>query len=49
MAHGDHTMDLGPADATYDLRFIDALVIHHQGAVTRADSALGQSQRSEIY
>lgn len=46
--HGDHAMDLGPADATYDLRFIDAMVIHHQGAVIMAEAALEQSQRPEI-
>lgn len=48
MAHGNHAMDLGPADATYDLRFIDAMVIHHQGAVMMAEAALEHSQRPEI-
>jgi len=48
MGHGDHAMDLGPADATYDLRFIDAMVIHHQGAVLMAEAALEHSQRPEI-
>lgn len=47
-AHGDHAMDLGPADATYDLRFIDAMILHHEGAVTMAEAALAQSQRPEI-
>lgn len=44
----DHAMDLGPADATYDLRFIDAMGIHHQGAVAMAEAALTHSQRPEI-
>lgn len=46
----DHThgMDLGPADATYDLRFLDAMVVHHQGAVTMAETALKHSQRPEV-
>ncbi len=49
-AHGadGHAMDLGPADATYDLRFIDGMVPHHEGAVTMAEAALDNSQRSEI-
>ncbi|WP_081973022.1 DUF305 domain-containing protein [Leptolyngbya sp. KIOST-1] len=49
-AHGghDHAMDLGPADATYDLRFIDAMIPHHEGAVTMAEAALQHSQRPEI-
>lgn len=53
MNHGsgkNHTMamDLGPADANYDLRFVDAMIPHHQGAVTMAQDALTKSQRSEI-
>lgn len=43
-----HSMDLGPANATYDLRFLDAMVVHHQGAVTMAETALKHSQRAEI-
>ncbi len=42
------TMDLGPADANYDLRFIDAMTPHHQGAVEMAQEALKKSQRPEI-
>ncbi len=33
------TMDLGPADANYDLRFIDAMTPHHQGAVEMAQGS----------
>ena len=36
MNHGmnhNMSMDLGPADADYDLRFIDGMTVHHQGAV----------------
>jgi len=43
-----HTMDLGPADATYDLRFIDAMIMHHEGAITMAEAALANSEREEI-
>jgi len=42
------TMDLGPADANYDLRFIDAMIPHHQGAVEMAQQALAKSKRPEI-
>lgn len=38
-----HSMmhDLGPADSTYDLRFIDAMIQHHRGAVVMAQNTLG--------
>lgn len=42
------SMDLGPADADYDLRFVDAMIPHHQGAVAMAEEALKKSQRPEI-
>ncbi len=41
-------MDLGSADANYDLRFIDAMTPHHQGAVEMAKEAQQKSQRPEI-
>ncbi len=53
MMHGGqgdagHAMDLGPADATYDLRFIDGMIPHHEGALVMAEAALENSQRPEI-
>lgn len=48
MAHGSTNMDLGPKDATFDLRFIDGMIPHHQGAVAMAQEALEKSQRPEI-
>jgi uncharacterized protein (DUF305 family) len=52
MDHGgmkmNHGMDLGPADADYDLRFIDAMTPHHEGAVVMAKAALQKSKRPEI-
>ncbi|MBF2004484.1 DUF305 domain-containing protein [Chlorogloeopsis sp. ULAP01] len=52
MNHGgmNHSMamDLGPADANYDLRFIDAMTLHHRGAIAMAKEAEQKSQRSEI-
>ena len=41
-------MDLGPADAQFDLRFMDAMIAHHQGAITMSEDALKKSQRSEV-
>ncbi|WP_179072247.1 DUF305 domain-containing protein [Nostoc sp. C057] len=41
-------MDLGPADANFDLRFIDAMIPHHQGAVEMAKEAQVKSKRPEI-
>lgn len=50
MSMGDHamTMDLGPKDDEFDLRFIDGMILHHQGAITMAEAALQNSQRAEI-
>ncbi|KAB8314356.1 DUF305 domain-containing protein [Tolypothrix campylonemoides VB511288] len=53
MHHGSGTnhsmaMDLGPADANYDLRFIDAMIPHHQGATEMAKEAQQKSKRPEI-
>lgn len=47
-SHMDHAMDLGPADGNYDLRFIDAMILHHQGAIDMAQEAQEKSQRPEI-
>jgi uncharacterized protein (DUF305 family) len=41
-------MDLGAADVNYDLRFIDAMMMHHEGAVIMATEALEKSKRPEI-
>lgn len=40
--------DLGAADAQFDLRFINAMIPHHEGAVTMAKDALNKSKHSEI-
>lgn len=44
----DMEMDLGTADANYDLRFIDAMAMHHQSAVVMAREAQEKSKRPEI-
>lgn len=41
-------MDMGPADDNFELRFINAMVPHHQGAVAMAGEALLRSDRLEI-
>ncbi len=46
MSHS--AMDLGGADADYDLRFIDGMTPHHQGAIAMAEDVLKNSQRSEL-
>jgi uncharacterized protein (DUF305 family) len=43
-----HNMDLGPADADYDLRFIDAMLPHHEGALVMAREVLQKSKRPEL-
>jgi uncharacterized protein (DUF305 family) len=45
---GKMSMDLGPADASLDLRFIDAMTPHHQGAVEMAKEAQQKSKRPEV-
>jgi uncharacterized protein (DUF305 family) len=42
------SMDLGPADANFDLRFIDGMTPHHEGAVVMAKEAVQKSKRPEI-
>ncbi|MBW4633048.1 MAG: DUF305 domain-containing protein [Iphinoe sp. HA4291-MV1] len=46
--HHSTAMDNGPADANYDLRFIDAMIPHHQGATQMAKEAQQKSKRPEI-
>jgi len=48
MADHAMTMDLGPKDAEFDLRFIDGMILHHQGAIAMAEAALQNSQRAEM-
>ncbi|MGM3308493.1 DUF305 domain-containing protein [Anabaena sp. WFMT] len=48
MMNHSMTMDLGPADTNYDLRFIDAMIPHHQGAIVMAKEIEQKSKRPEI-
>lgn len=49
---GDHgtsmTQDLGVADKEFDLRFMNAMVQHHQGAIDMANDILKTTQREEV-
>ncbi|HEY9597545.1 MAG TPA: DUF305 domain-containing protein, partial [Cyanophyceae cyanobacterium] len=40
--------DLGAADDQFDLRFINAMIPHHQGAIDMAQQALEKSDRADI-
>ena len=44
-AHAGHGHDVGPAGASYDLRFIDGMVQHHTGALRMSEFVfdIGQS------
>lgn len=42
------SMDLGAADDQFDLRFLNAMIPHHEGAVVMANDALSKSTRPEI-
>jgi uncharacterized protein (DUF305 family) len=44
----NHSMDVGPADANYELRFIDSMIPHHQGGVVMAQEVLQKSKRPEL-
>jgi uncharacterized protein (DUF305 family) len=53
MHHGsgmnqNRSMTVGPADKEYDLRFIDSMLLHHEGAVNMARTAIKNSRRGEI-
>jgi uncharacterized protein (DUF305 family) len=44
----NHNMDVGPAGANYDLRFLDSMIPHHQGALVMAQEVLEKSKRPEL-
>ena len=48
MMNHSASMELGPADAEYDLRFMDAMTPHHEGAVVMAKEAQQKSKRPEM-
>jgi uncharacterized protein (DUF305 family) len=42
------SMSLGKADAKFDLRFLNGMIPHHEGAVIMAQDLLKKSKRSEM-
>ena len=42
-----NTMDLGRADRTLDLRYVNAMIAHHRGAMLLAEQAK-ESERTEV-
>lgn len=48
MDHSSMSMDLGPQDENFDLRFVDGMIPHHEGGVIMAQDALRNSKRAEI-
>jgi uncharacterized protein (DUF305 family) len=40
--------DLGAADAEFDLRFLNAMIPHHEGALVMAKDVLSKSKRPEM-
>lgn len=46
--YSQREMDLGIADRWLDLRYVNAMVAHHRGAMLMAEQAEKNSQRSEI-
>jgi uncharacterized protein (DUF305 family) len=42
------SMSLGKADAGFDRRFLDAMIPHHQGAVTMGQDLLLKSKRPQM-
>lgn len=43
-----HKNNLGAADKSYDLRFIEIMVEHHESAIKMAEDAKKKSERKEI-
>jgi uncharacterized protein (DUF305 family) len=44
----DPFMGIAPATEPYDERFLDEMVVHHEGAIQSARRMIGRSQRPEL-
>jgi uncharacterized protein (DUF305 family) len=42
------SMSLGQSDAEFDRRFLDAMISHHEGAVTMGKDLLQKSRRIQM-
>jgi uncharacterized protein (DUF305 family) len=43
-----NTMSLGQADRTFDLRYINAMIVHHRGAMLFAEQLAKNTERPEM-
>lgn len=43
-----YTMDLGPADRSFDLRYINTMIAHHRGAMLLAEQLKEKTTRPEM-
>jgi len=48
MAGMDHSTMPNTSDTPYDARFIDSMIVHHEGAIAMAQQALETTERPEI-
>lgn len=48
MAGMDHSTMSDTSDTPYDARFIDSMIVHHEGALAMAQQALEAAERTEI-
>jgi uncharacterized protein (DUF305 family) len=46
--HEKNTMNLGAADRTFDLRYINAMITHHRGAILLAEQLQKNTDRPEM-
>jgi uncharacterized protein (DUF305 family) len=44
----EESMDLGPADRTFDLRYVNAMIAHHRGAMLLAEELRSKTARPEM-
>jgi uncharacterized protein (DUF305 family) len=48
MDHDTHATHSNDSDAPFDARFIDGMIVHHEGAVVMAEQALAEASRPEL-
>jgi uncharacterized protein (DUF305 family) len=46
--HMDHGAMMGDPSVPFDAQFIDAMIVHHEGAVVMAEEALERAERPEL-
>jgi uncharacterized protein (DUF305 family) len=48
MDHDMHATHSGDSDTPFDARFIDGMIVHHEGALVMAEQALAEASRPEL-